>query len=125
MAMTAKDVRQLALSLPEAVEEPHMQRTSFRVRGRIFATISEDERQAVVMVKEPDLLTALLADRPDMFVDLGGWTRLGALGVVLTRADRVLFRQVLVDAWKRIAPKRALALYEKTVAKVQARPPRS
>lgn len=33
-------LREYALSLPEAVESPHFQYTSFRVRGKIFATFA-------------------------------------------------------------------------------------
>jgi hypothetical protein len=34
--MTLSQVRRFALSLPETTEEPHFDRTSFRVRGKIF-----------------------------------------------------------------------------------------
>ena len=42
--MTLERVRAFALSLPEANEEPHFDRTSFRVKGKIFVTarLSED-----------------------------------------------------------------------------------
>ena len=39
MAVTADEARALALSLPEAVEQDHHGRPSFRVGGRIFATL--------------------------------------------------------------------------------------
>ena len=35
--ITVKEVRALALSFPEVREEPHFDRASFRVRGRIDA----------------------------------------------------------------------------------------
>jgi predicted DNA-binding protein (MmcQ/YjbR family) len=37
--MTAKDFRQLALSLPETEERAHMDYPDFRVGGKIFATV--------------------------------------------------------------------------------------
>ena len=37
--MTHDDIRVLALSLPEAQEHPHFDRSSFRVRGKIFITL--------------------------------------------------------------------------------------
>ncbi|MGC2166057.1 MAG: MmcQ/YjbR family DNA-binding protein [Gallionella sp.] len=42
--MTLNEARQLALSLPEATEQPHHEPTSFRVRGKIFATIAGDQQ---------------------------------------------------------------------------------
>ena len=36
------DVRRLALAQPEATEEPHFHLSSFRVQGKIFATVARD-----------------------------------------------------------------------------------
>ncbi len=40
--MELEEVRPLGLSLPGATEEPHFEMASFRVRGRIFATLPPD-----------------------------------------------------------------------------------
>jgi len=37
--MRVSDLRRCAMSWPEATEQPHFQFTSFRVRGKIFATV--------------------------------------------------------------------------------------
>jgi hypothetical protein len=55
--MTPDDARQLALGLPEAVEQDHHGRPSFRVGGRIFATLW-DELTMNVMLDEPGIRTA-------------------------------------------------------------------
>ena len=39
MAVKLDDVRKVALALPDTTEEPHHNFGSFRVRGKIFATI--------------------------------------------------------------------------------------
>ena len=52
--MTADEARRLALALPNAVEQDHHGRPSFRVGGKIFATIW-DERTMNVMVRAGDL----------------------------------------------------------------------
>jgi len=39
VAVTLDDVRKVALALPDAMEEPHHNLGSFRVRGKIFVTI--------------------------------------------------------------------------------------
>jgi hypothetical protein len=36
------DARRLAMSLPPVTEEPHFTYTSFRVKGKIFATAPPD-----------------------------------------------------------------------------------
>jgi hypothetical protein len=39
--MRLATARHFALSLPEAVEAPHFEKSSFRVKGKIFATVPE------------------------------------------------------------------------------------
>src|SRR6478672_5062537 len=43
-------VREFALGLPEATEEPHFDFASFRVRGKIFVTVPPDETHIHVFV---------------------------------------------------------------------------
>jgi len=42
-------VRDLALSFPETDEHPHFDRRAFRVKKKIFATLSEKENIACLM----------------------------------------------------------------------------
>ena len=57
--MNQSQVQALALALPEATEEPHHQRSSFRVRGKIFATAILEEQFVNIMLgdaaREPAL----------------------------------------------------------------------
>jgi hypothetical protein len=109
--MTPKAFRRLALSLPEAHEAPHFDRASFRVGKRIFATMTGDGSEAMIRVEPRARLYALLKAQPELFFSYAGYTeRGGALGIHLARADRDTVRQLLVDSWRRIAPKRALAM---------------
>ena len=58
MAVSPEEARALALSLPEAVEQDHHGRPSFRVGGKIFATLWSEERMNV-MLDEGGVLTAV------------------------------------------------------------------
>ena len=55
---TVADVRAIALSLPGAVEAPHFDYASFRVGGRIFATLPPDDRHLHAFVRETEPTTA-------------------------------------------------------------------
>ena len=55
--LSLAQVRKLALALPESEESPHFQRTSFRVRGKIFATAEQEHLH--VFVGEEARATAL------------------------------------------------------------------
>jgi hypothetical protein len=105
--MTPKAFRKLALSLPDAHEEPHFERTSFRVAKKIFATMTADGEQAMVRVSPPDKVFALLDTYPDVFFSHGTWTtKNGSLGVRLANADTSLIEELLTESWGHVAPKR-------------------
>ena len=50
--MTEDDVRGLALALEGTTEAPHHDRTSFRVGGKIFATMPPDGASVNVLLDE-------------------------------------------------------------------------
>jgi hypothetical protein len=106
MAVSTDEARSLALSLPEAVELDHHGRPSFRVGGKIFATLWSEERMNV-MLDEAGILTAVQS-APEVCEEVWWGRRLAAVGVALARADRDLLGELLTDAWEQKAPKRLL-----------------
>ena len=105
--ITVREVRKLALSLPEAVEAPHFDRASFRVRGKIFATIAPDGDSGMLKL-DLDQHEALLESDPRAFFSFGGWSRNGATGVRFSAVRKALFRDLLAQAWRNVAPKKLL-----------------
>ncbi|MDE3070035.1 MAG: MmcQ/YjbR family DNA-binding protein [Acidobacteriota bacterium] len=103
MVSTA-DARQLALGLPEVVEVDHHGRPSYRVTGRIFATLW-DETHMNVMLDEPGILTAVQGE-PAACAELWWGKRLRAVQVNLALIERRALAELLADAWERKAPKR-------------------
>ena len=102
--VTTADARRVALSLPETVEQDHHGRPSFRVAGKIFATLW-DEDHMNVMVDEPGILTAVEA-HPAVCAEVWWGRRLAAVRVDLRAADGGLLTDLLTDAWERKAPAR-------------------
>ena len=100
------EARRLALSLPEAVEQDHHGRPSFRVAGKIFAT-QWDEEHMNVMLDEGGILTALDA-QPEACEPVRWRKRLAAVRVDLRSANAKLLRDLLTDAWETKVPKRLL-----------------
>jgi hypothetical protein len=107
VAVSADEARSLALSLPEAVEQDHHGRPSFRVGGRIFATL-RDEGRLNVMLDEGGVRTAI-ESAPDVCEEVWWGKRLAAVGVGLGLADLELVRELLTDAWEQKAPRRLVA----------------
>jgi hypothetical protein len=106
MPVSPDEARSLALSLPEAVELDHHGRPSFRVGGKIFATLWTANRMNV-MLDEGGVLTAI--HRAPEACDGVWWgKRLAAVGVTLAQVDGALLKELLTDAWEEKAPKRLL-----------------
>jgi hypothetical protein len=96
--VSVDDARRLALALPETVEQDHHGRPSFRVSGRIFATLWDPEHMNL-MLDEPGILTASQA-HPDACSEFMWGKRLAALHVSLPDVDRALLGELLADAWE-------------------------
>lgn len=104
--ITPERARELALALPEAVEQDHHGRPSYRVAGKIFAT-QWDESHLNVMLDEGGILTAI-ESRPDACEEVWWGKRLVAVRVDLDRVDADTLASLVADAWEGKAPKRLL-----------------
>ena len=104
--VTQNDVRKLALALPEAVEQDHHGRPSFRVGGKIFATLWDEEHMNV-MLDEGGIHTAVQR-RPEVCQEVWWGKRLAAVRVKLERVDADVAAELLAGAWEEKAPNRLL-----------------
>jgi hypothetical protein len=120
--MTPDAVRALALALPEATEAPHFQYASFRVRGKIFATMPPAGDALHLFLAETAREQALALH--GAFVDKLSWGgKVVGVRVALAGADAKVVRALLARAWEAKAPK-ALLGEAGQVAETVARRPR-
>jgi hypothetical protein len=103
--MTLADVRDLAMDLRGTTESPHHRYTSFRVRGRIYATAPQEGGSLHVFVDEEDRERMVRID-PDAYETLGWGKKVVGLRVNLERAQRADVEALLRAAWQRKLPKR-------------------
>jgi hypothetical protein len=107
--MTPEDFRRLALSLPEAVELAHLGTPDFRVRGKIFASVSESKSVATLKLQRGQQEMVCAAE-PELFRPVAGyWGESGWTELRLERADVATVRSALAMAWRNVAPKRLTA----------------
>lgn len=101
--MSEAEFRALALELPEAEEGSHMAHPDFRVRGKIFATLSEEGDYGVVKLtlEQQEEFGAHAGFEPVP----GGWGKRGYTKVVLRAARKGAVREALRAAWLNTAPK--------------------
>lgn len=105
--MRLDTARRFALSLPETTEEPHFDKSSFRVRGKIFCTVPPDGRTLHLCVGA-ETVHALVSADPAAYEaiawgkrEVSDWVR-----VHLPKAATAEVKELLEDAWRAKAPKR-------------------
>ena len=111
--MRLADARKFALSLPETTEEPHFEAGSFRVRGKIFATIPPGGKQLRIFLGAGEV-QALIAEDPAAYEPVIWGKRVveGGVCVNLAAAKAGVVRELLEDAWRMRAPKRVIAAFD-------------
>lgn len=103
--------RRFALSLPATSEEPHHDMSSFRVAGKIFATVTPDEAHLHVFVDEPEI-SASVAEDPAAFQPLLWGKAVRGVRILLTAAPDDRVRELLAESWRRRASKRLVAEFD-------------
>lgn len=105
--MTTKEIfRQLALSFPETTEEPHFEKTSFRVKGKIFATYDTAGNQACIKLSEIDQNVFSLVNREAIYQVPNKWGKQGWTFEKLDLVDNELFADALTTAYCLVSPKK-------------------
>jgi hypothetical protein len=84
---------------------------SFRVGGKIFATVPPDEAHLHVFVDEAEI-AASVAEDPRAFEPLLWGSKVRGLRVVLACAPADRVEELLAEAWRRRAPRRLIAEYD-------------
>jgi hypothetical protein len=103
--MTLGDVRRMAMALLGTTESPHFRYTSFRVRGRIYATAPQEGGTLHVFVDEPDR-DRMVAMHPGTYETLRWGRKVLGLRVDLDKARPADVCALLRTAWQRKLPRR-------------------
>ncbi|WP_198668520.1 MmcQ/YjbR family DNA-binding protein [Streptomyces triticisoli] len=104
----AEDVRRIALSLPDTTEKIAWGMPTFRVAGKMFATLPEDETSVAVRCPREERGELVLAE-PEKFWIAGHEAQFAWVRVRLAALDdEGELRDVLADSWRQAAPPRLL-----------------
>jgi hypothetical protein len=103
--VTPSRARRLALGLPGATEQDHHGRPSFRVGGRIFATLWDDGHLNVML--EPLRIEAVASENAGACTPVRWGRRLAALQIDLGRAKPAQVAFLLEEAWRLRLPSRS------------------
>lgn len=102
--MTIEAFRKLALSYPEASEQPHFEKTSFRVGKKIFATLDTSNQLACLKLTDQDLFS--LIDREIIYPVPNKWGKMGWTNFDISKAEKNVVSDALKCAYLNVAPKK-------------------
>jgi len=98
--------RKLALSFPDASEEPHFEKISFRVKNKIFATFDEKNNHAVLKLNEIDQ-SVFCASREMIFYPVPNkWGKQGWTIVELSKVRPEMVEDALIRSYQNVIAKK-------------------
>ncbi|MGV3696050.1 MmcQ/YjbR family DNA-binding protein [Flavobacterium sp.] len=100
--------RELALSFPEVTEEPHFEKTSFRIKKKIFATYDAVNERACIKLSEIDQ-SAFSTDNSVIYPLHNKWGKQGWTLIEMKKVHSDLFKDALITAYCEVAPKKLAA----------------
>ncbi|RFZ91360.1 MmcQ/YjbR family DNA-binding protein [Mucilaginibacter conchicola] len=104
-----KMLREIALSLPEVIEAPHFEKTSFRVNKKIFTTVVAEHNRATVKLT-PDEQDIFCTFNTEVIYPVPNkWGKQGWTHVNLQLVQRNMLTEILKTAYCGIAPKHLAA----------------
>jgi predicted DNA-binding protein (MmcQ/YjbR family) len=101
--------RQIALALPEATEQPHFEKASFRVGKKIFATLDVKNQQACLKLSSADQDVFTVFDKTIIFPVSGKWGQQGWTLIDLKKIRKAMLTDALTTAYSEVAPARLRA----------------
>lgn len=104
------EAKEWALALPEAVEQQHFEKTSFRVKKKIFATLDIVNERAVVKLSDIDQSVFCKYDPRIIYPVPGAWGRQGWTIVELGKVRKTMFKDALRSGYCLVAPKKLAEL---------------
>jgi hypothetical protein len=102
--ISIETVRQLALSFPETDEHPHFERQAFRVKKKIFATLSEKDQTLNLKLTLVDQSVFCAFDNTVIYPVPGGWGRQGFTTVNLKKVKKSMLKDAVTTAYCTVAP---------------------
>jgi hypothetical protein len=102
--MTSDEFRKIALEIPTALEQSHMNHPDFRVAGKIFASLGAPNENWGMVKLTPEQQRVFIDRALEVFKPCSGaWGRQGATNVYLPAAKASVVRTALEAAARNVA----------------------
>ena len=113
--VTADDVRAVAMSLPRTEERLVRDQVKFRVGRLVYVALSRDETSMGFGFPKEERAALVAAQPEKFFMPIPSDLRYHWVQVWLDAIDRDEMRELVVDAWRMVVPKRVAAEYLRAV----------
>lgn len=104
--VSIEEFRKLAMSFPDATEEPHFEKISFRIKKKIFATFDEKNNQAVLKLNEIDQSVFCASSEKIFYEITNKWGKQGWTIVELSRVRPEMFEDALIRSYENVVTKK-------------------
>jgi hypothetical protein len=109
--VSVEQVRRVALSLPRTEEALVRDRVKFRVGRIVYVAISRDETSMGFGFPKEERVALVEAEPEKFFMPVKSDERYHWVQVWLSAIDEAEMRELVVDAWRMVVPKRVAASY--------------
>ena len=107
--ISVADFRKLALALDGVTEEPHFERTPFRVNKKIVATLDVKSQLVCLMLDEIQQSVFCSFDSSVIYPVPNKWGKQGATYVELKEVRKDMLKDILNEAYKKAIKKKQRA----------------
>jgi len=104
--ISIESFRKLAMSFPDATEEPHFEKISFRINKKIFATFDEKNNRAVLKLNEIDQSVFCASSEMIFYPIPNKWGKQGWTIVELSKVKPEMFEDALKQSYETVITKK-------------------
>ena len=104
--VSIENFRKLAMSFPEVNEEPHFEKTSFRINKKIFATFDEKNNRAILKLNEIDQSVFCASSEMIFYPIPNKWGKQGWTIVELSKVRPKIFEDALILSYQNVIAKK-------------------
>lgn len=98
--------RKLAMSFPNVTEEPHFEKTSFRINKKIFATFEEKNNTTILKLNEIDQSVFCASSQMIFYPIPNKWGKQGWTIVELSKVRPEMFEDALILSYQNVVAKK-------------------
>ncbi|EJL66209.1 MmcQ/YjbR family DNA-binding protein [Flavobacterium sp. CF136] len=98
--------RKLAMSFPNVTEEPHFEKTSFRINKKIFATFDEKNNTAILKLNEIDQSVFCASSEMIFYPIPNKWGKQGWTIIELSKVRTEMFEDALMLSYQNVVARK-------------------